>query len=896
MKITFRIRFSTRHGQCLLISGTHPQLGHGEIEKAPALTYRDRLHWELTLNDVAATDLPIVYSYILREEDGSLVQDCSSDRSIDRQDFRAEHLVLLDAWNSASYVENAFYTEPFQRVLLRSNHIDFNIPEPAKHTHRFKIKAPLLDSTQTLGLVGAFNDWNRDRPMLLSRSTESTSLRTVADLPNCLVPIEYKYAVYEVATGRFLHFEAGANRTLAAASVTELTCVDDGFARLPACTWRGCGVAIPVFSLRSETSFGVGEFSDIELLARWCGDAGIKMIQLLPVNDTSATHTWTDSYPYAAISAFALHPIYLDLSKVANAANQTALQVLEPKRLRLNQLDTVDYEAVMRIKLTFLRRIYPLQSAELFASTSFKDFMAQNRAWLIPYAAFCLLRDRFGTSDFSKWPAHAEYDDMSVQAMATPGSSDHDELAFYYFVQYHLHQQLNEASSCAHRHGVILKGDLPIGVYRYGADAWQARDLYHLDLQAGAPPDAFSAKGQNWGFPTYNWPRMKQTAFAWWKLRFEQLSRYFDAFRIDHILGFFRIWTIPLDAVEGILGHFEPAIPVHINEFANWGIHFDYQKYVKPLITEAVLVELFGDEAQFVKSNFLHRDGSGNWDLRPEFSTQRRVESHFASLAESAKNRGLMQGLFDLISNVILLEAAGSHGQQFHFRFGMERTSAYRALDDATRGRLWDLYVDYFFRRQENHWAWQAMQVLPPLKRATKMLACGEDLGLVPHCVPDVMNQLGILSLEIQRMPKDPRREFSRPEDAPYLSVVTPSSHDMSTIRGWWEENPELTQKFFTNELRLSGYAPRACSAWLNRVIVRRHLASPAMWSVFQLQDLMGMDSGLRHINHESERINDPANPRHYWRYRMHMTLEQLMDAKAFTNSLRQDVLEHGRL
>lgn len=896
MKITLRLRFNTRHGQCLLVTGNHPLLGDGELKKAIPLVYRDREHWELTLGDVKIEGLPIVYSYLLREQDGSTTHDASSDRTISDADLGVEHLLLLDAWNSESYVENAFYTEPFKRVLLRSNHVDLNVPEPGIRTHRFKIKAPLLAATQMLGLVGTFNDWDSDHPILLNRSTQSNYLWAAADLSNRRFPIEYKYAVYDSATRKFLHFEAGENRFLEGPSCEEVfTSVDDGFARLPACTWRGCGVAIPVFSLRSRNSFGVGEFSDIKLLAEWCARAGVKMIQLLPVNDTSATHTWTDSYPYAAISAFALHPIYLDLSKVVNAETRSALDALEPERRRLNKLETVDYDAVMTAKMAFLHQIYPRQCAELFATKDFKDFLERNRTWLVPYAAFCHLRDRFGTSDFSQWPALAKYNAVSVQAMAEPGSSEYDALAFHFFVQYHLHLQLKDATACAHRHGVILKGDIPIGVYRYGADAWQEPKLYHLDLQAGAPPDAFSAKGQNWGFPTYNWPQMKETGFAWWKQRFEQIARYFDAFRIDHILGFFRIWTIPLHAVEGILGHFEPAIAVHVNEFGSWGIHFDYQHYVRPHITESVLADIFGKAAASVKAEFLHRDPSGNLVLNPEFSTQRRVEKHFDTLVASEGNQKLKQGLYDLISNVILLEVEGSQGQQYHFRFGMEQTSAYRSLDDATRGRLWELYVDYFFRRQEGCWAQQAMQTLPPLKRATRMLTCGEDLGLVPGCVPEVMHQLGILSLEIQRMPKDPRRDFSRPEDAPYLSVVTPSSHDMSTIRGWWEEDPDLTQKFFTTELRQPGYAPRDCTTWLNRVIVRRHLASPAMWSIFQLQDLLGMDECLRRADHEAERINIPANPRHYWRYRMHLTLEQLLEAHAFNNSIKQDLIENGR-
>ena len=229
-------------------------------------------------------------------------------------------------------------------------------------------------------------------------------------------------------------------------------------------------------------------------------------------------------------------------------------------------------------------------------------------------------------------------------------------------------------------------------------------------------------------------------------------------------------------------------------------------------------------------------------------------------------------GLFDLISNVILLEVEG----KFHFRFAMEQTASFKYLPPDTQAKLRDLYVDYFFRRQDDFWKREAMQKLPALKRVTNMLICGEDLGLVPACVPEVMRDLGFLGLEIQRMPKNPGQEFSRPADAPYLSVVTPSTHDMNTIRGWWREDRALTQKFFNRELGLPGEAPPECEPKIVEAVVRQHLASPAMWSIFQLQDLLGLDGHLRRADVEAERINVPAIPNFYWRYRLHLTLEKL--------------------
>ncbi|TAL46978.1 MAG: 4-alpha-glucanotransferase, partial [Chitinophagaceae bacterium] len=445
--------------------------------------------------------------------------------------------------------------------------------------------------------------------------------------------------------------------------------------------------------------------------------------------------------------------------------------------------------------------------------------------------------------------------------------------------------------------GIILKGDIPIGIYRFGCDAWTAPGLYNMLQQAGAPPDDFAVKGQNWGFPTYNWKKMQEDHFDWWRKRFEQMSYYFDAFRIDHILGFFRIWSIPMDAVEGIMGHFVPAIPVNITEFGERGIWFDHHRYCKPYITDEVLNKVFGELAAKVKSELVVPNDFGSYDLELTFETQRQVEEYFLHQEPSEENNKLKQGLFDLISNVILFEdeEEESKGKKFHFRIAVESTMSFRHLDWQVQQKLKDLYVNYFFRRQDGFWMKEAMHKLPYLKRATNMLICGEDLGMVPHCVSDVMNQLGILSLEIQRMPKATDRKFFHPNDAPYMSVVTPSTHDMSTIRGWWEEDRQTSQQFFNHELGQWGEAPVYCEPWINRAVVLQHLYSPGMWSIFLLQDILGMSEKLRRENPLEERINVPANPNHYWRYRMHMNLEELIKEKEFNHELKGYIVHSGR-
>ena len=902
MKLTFKLRFHTHPGQSLFVSANHPLLGGGIPDRAVPLQCVDSETWQISLelpDDSLNKSVP--YQYVLRQSDGTFDMDVSQGRVIDPDWKKLAAVTAVDSWNAPGFVENVFYTEPFRQVLLRDNRTAPAPPSPGQRvTHQFRVRTPLLGLGQTLCLLGSssrLNLWNTGQPVLLNRAPGSGFLSVELDLTGESLPVDYKYGVYDLRSNQFMRFEAGENRKLrdAAESSGGLVVTDDGFARLPLTTWRGAGVAMPVFSLRSEKSFGIGEFLDLKPLADWSKSVGLKVIQILPVNDTTTTHTWMDSYPYAAISAFALHPIYLSLKKIGGDKNKSLLEKLEPERLRLNALDTVDYEAVLKAKLNFIKEIFPLQKKDIFARPDFKEFFQQNKHWLMPYSAFCHLRDLYGTADFSAWPEHGKYDARAIAKLADKNSPADNGISLNYFVQFHLHLQLKEAAEYLHERGVILKGDIPIGVSRHGADAWQQPELFHMDMQAGAPPDAFAAKGQNWGFPTYNWPRMKEDGFAWWRHRFEQMGCYFDAFRIDHILGFFRIWSIPEHAVEGILGVFVPAIPVDMEEFSSRGVLFDPQRFLKPYITDEILQEVFTGDAEEVKRTFLNPDKGGGYSLKREFSTQRQIEKHFAGLKPGKRNENLKAGRFDLVSNVILFEAAGPNERKFHFRLGMEDTSSFRHVPVLVQSRLKELYVNYFFRRQDALWKGEALEKLLALKRATNMLICGEDLGMVPDCVPDTMRQLGLLSLEIQRMPKRIGQEFSRPADAPYLSVVTPSTHDMSTIRGWWEEDAKFAQKFYNQELGHPGAAPRTCEPRISQAIVRQHLESPAMWSIFMLQDLLCMDESLRRPDVASERINVPAINGYYWRYRMHLTLEKLQAADAFNQRLKALVQSSGR-
>ncbi|MEP6617558.1 MAG: 4-alpha-glucanotransferase [Ginsengibacter sp.] len=891
MTIHFYLKFHTHYGQTLSITGNLDVLGNEKLMASYPMAYFNDEFWHATIkvSDKEKAD-QLTYRYNLHNEDGTVVVEGEQDRSIDLYHAAVDEIILQDAWNSAEYTENVFYTKPFQEVLLPER-ADGNRSVP-KSTHEFRVKAPLLDAGETICLSGTgstFNEWDTNKPVLLSPSGKWYSVQL--NLKKDKFPIEYKYGIYNLAEKKFMHFETGNNRALYAEGAKKRYYIlHDGFLQVDR-KWKGAGIAVPVFSLRTKNGSGVGEFKDLKLLSDWAAATGLKLIQLLPINDTSATHSIKDSYPYAAISAFALHPIYLNLEKIAGAKNGVLLKPLARKQKQLNALADVKYEDVMEFKLAALKELYEAEKGMLHEDKEYFDFFELNRKWLVPYAAFCYLRDKYNTSDFTKWKSNKIYEEEVIQQLVAPDQKHYHNIAIHYFIQYHLHLQMKDATDYAHSLGIVLKGDIPIGIYRYGCDAWMNPALYNMQEQSGAPPDDFAVKGQNWGFPTYNWDKMQLDEFAWWRNRFEQMSGYFDAFRIDHILGFFRIWSIPVIEVEGILGRFVPAIPVSLSEFSDNNTWFDHTRYCSPFINDVIVDELFSGNAELVKNKFLDVAGGGLYKLKKFVQNQSLVEQYFQKNPEEFPT--LKQGLFDLVSNIIMIEAGSE--QQFHFRIDASKTSSFRNLDGHTQNQLHDLYINYFFRRQEDFWRKEGMKKLPGLKRSTNMLVCGEDLGMVPACVPDVMKHLAILSLEIQRMPKDSSREFFHPRDAPYLSVVTPSTHDMSTVRGWWEEDKSKTQRFYNFIMGHYGHAPFFCESWICKEIIIQHLYSPAMWSIFQLQDILGMNAKLRRKDPDEERINQPADPGHHWIYRMHLNIEDLLKEQEFNSEIRNAVMASGR-
>ena len=886
MNIVFRLNYRTVPGQSLWLKYSTVLDEKGvRFDQIVPLQWLNEGQWEARVKVRGAGCFRIDYNYQLRQANGVELDEWHAPRTAEIDLSSHDAVLLLDSWCSAGTVDYAFETNAFLAVLpARGPFDELSIPDKANHSFLLRMAAvPAGQVPCLLGSVSELGNWGWFSAIPLVETAPNVWRK------NLYLPddwhIEYKYGLFDLKLKCVVSVELGENRRIVSHALAprQWTKVEDEcYRRETGGLYRAAGVAMPVFSLRGEKSLGVGEFADLKPFADWAKGIGLKLIQILPINDTTSSHDWTDSYPYSAISVFALHPLYLRIDDLSYAMPASFKQELNAARARLNPLEQVDYPAVMQVKLKLTRQIFDKHSKSILAGTAFQEFLKTHGEWVIPYAVFCVKRDHYGTADFSQWEEWATFDRAQVDALTLPDHREWPEIAYHIWLQYELDQQLADAVSHLHQQGLALKGDLPIGIDRQSVDAWSAPHLFKMDAQAGAPPDDFAVKGQNWGFPTYNWEVMKLDDYAWWRSRFAQLSHYFDAYRIDHILGFFRIWQVPFDHVEGIMGHFDPAIPIHIDEIRKRGINFNYNRYCRPYIRWHMLKDRFGDAAEYVKGNFLHDSGDGYFHLSEKVLTQRRIVEYFT---EHPHDDVIRDGLLDCASEVLFFEVTGSDGQLFHPRCSMQATNSYRDLDPETRWRVEDLYNDYFYRRQEDFWQACGYETLPAMRHASPMLLCGEDLGMVPACVPGVLKELGILSLEIQRMPKTHEIEFFHPRDAPYMSVVSPSTHDMPSLRAWWQEDAATTARFASQMFGIHSPEP-GLSAEVAARILLQHLQSPAMWAIFPLQDLLAIDEAIRHPHPESERINVPAIMPYYWRYRMHLGLAELAAADGFNRKL----------
>ena len=891
MTVQFNIKYKAMFGEQIAVN---IQTEEGEL-KLPLET-TDGERWACDWC-VESPEKSYTYYYSVEREGRAVKTEwLMIKHQLDVNAKKAAVYTLYDHWKAMP--EDAFlYSSAFTDCINHQAPQEMK-PETGSKIVRLIVRAPQLRDGERLGVLGAdkaLGAWDVQKILPM---TQHTYNEWVADIDATHLEgshLEFKFVAFRNAKNELL-WETSMNRTvdLPEMKAGELVSYELDQAFFALYNRKLAGTQVPVFSLRTRKSAGIGDFGDLKTMIDFVASTGQKVLQLLPINDTTITHTWTDSYPYSCISVFAIHPQYANLHALPELKDAKARAEAEKTCAELNALDKIDYEKVNDFKINYLRQIFNQEGEKMMKTAEYKAFFQDTKQWLVPYAQYSYLRDKNGTADFNQWPDHQVWDEVERKALTDPKTAAYKNVAFFYFVQFVLDRQMQEAHEHAKAKGVILKGDIPIGVNRNGCDVWMEPKYFNLNGQAGAPPDDFSANGQNWGFPTYNWFEMLKDGCQWWNRRFQNMARYFDAYRIDHVLGFFRIWEIPVSSVHGLLGQFAPALAMSREEIESYGLHFQDDRFTRPFITDWVLDRVFHERAGEVKEKYLDRLDDERYQMKPEVDTQRKVEALFAD-ATDEKELWLRDGLYALISDVLFVRDHTNPGV-FHPRISAQLDFIYESLYDNDKAAFNRLYNDYFYRRNNQFWYQEAMKKLPKLVQATRMLVCAEDLGMVPDCVPWVMDELKILSLELQSMPKDPSVKFGHLSRNPYRSVCTISSHDMPTLRMWWDENIQRTQEYYNTMLYRQGPAPHPLPGWLASDIISRHLTSPSMLCILSIQDWLATDEALRLPDANAERINIPANPKHYWRYRMHLNIEDLAADKRFVQNITEMISQSGRV
>ena len=891
MTVQFNIEYKAMFGEQIVVN---IQTEEGEL-KLPLET-TDGERWACDWC-VESPEKSYTYYYSVEREGRAVKTEwLMIKHQLDVNAKKAAVYTLYDHWKAMpedAYLYSSAFTDCINHQAPQKMK-----PETGSKIVRLVVRAPQLRDGDRLGVLGAdkvLGAWDVQKILPM---TQHTYNEWVADIDATHLEgshLEFKFVAFRNAKNELL-WETSMNRTvdLPEMKAGELVSYELDQAFFALYNRKLAGTQVPVFSLRTRKGAGIGDFGDLKTMIDFVASTGQKVLQLLPINDTTITHTWTDSYPYSCISVFAIHPQYADLHALPELKDAKARAEAEKTRAELNALDKIDYEKVNDFKINYLRQIFNQEGEKMMKTAEYKAFFQDTELWLVPYAQYSYLRDKNGTADFNQWPDHQVWDEAERKALADPKTAAYKNVAFFYFVQFVLDRQMQEAHEHAKAKGVILKGDIPIGVNRNGCDVWTEPKYFNLNGQAGAPPDDFSANGQNWGFPTYNWFEMLKDGCQWWNRRFKNMARYFDAYRIDHVLGFFRIWEIPVHSVHGLLGQFAPALAMSREEIESYGLHFQEDRFTRPFITDWVLDRMFHERAGEVKEKYLDRLDEERYQMKPEVDTQRKVEALFAD-ATDEKELWLRDGLYALISDVLFVRDHTNPGV-FHPRISAQLDFIYESLYDNDKAAFNRLYNDYFYRRNNQFWYQEAMKKLPKLVQATRMLVCAEDLGMVPDCVPWVMDELKILSLELQSMPKDPSVKFGHLSRNPYRSVCTISSHDMPTLRMWWDENIQRTQEYYNTMLYRQGPAPHPLPGWLASDIISRHLTSPSMLCILSIQDWLATDEALRLPDANAERINIPANPKHYWRYRMHLNIEDLAADKRFVQNITEMISQSGRV
>ena len=645
------------------------------------------------------------------------------------------------------------------------------------------------------------------------------------------------------------------------------------------------GTAIPVGALKTANSCGVGEFLDLIPFADFCKKSGLKLIQLLPVNDTG-----TESSPYSALSAFALHPLYISLKSLPEVeGKEDILAEITKLQKKYEKLPRFQYRELRRKKLDLLQKIFDSEKDKIISSAELKSWIKDN-AWVQVYSIFMQKKEKKHEASWKEWgesqPTKKELDDLWNDKKNQDGN------LFYAWVQMRLDQQFAKASEYAKSLGIKLKGDIPIMMNEDSCDAWAFPEYFNDEMRAGSPPDGPNPLGQNWGFPIYNWDNLKKDDYSWWKNRLIQASKYYQVYRIDHVLGFFRIWATPQRESTAMLGWTQPFEPITTDELYNLGFSDDRITWLSVPHVPTNQIEAVNNGDYLGTHGILAKimDRIGNeemWRFKDSIKGEKDIwasdipDNVKPRLAEFWRNRALVKVADGLYSPL----------------WTYHSTTAWASLSDDEKYRLGQLIVAKY-SRMENLWEEQARTLLGDLTSCTDMVACAEDLGSNPDSVPRVLSDLSILSLRVVRWsrnwnaPGEPYYQFG---EYPYLSVTTSSVHDSSTARIWWLKEGDAWD-FYRTFPGDSDVQPGSYNSKTARYLLSKMAESNSAFCIHPLQDFLGLVEDYFDENPDNERVNIPGSVNEFnWTYRLPVTIEKLIKNKELICEINNVVQIHER-
>ncbi|MDR2541900.1 MAG: 4-alpha-glucanotransferase [Treponema sp.] len=657
---------------------------------------------------------------------------------------------------------------------------------------------------------------------------------------------------------------------------------------------RLIGVAVPVGALRTKNGMGVGEFSDLGDFALLCKRMKIGLIQILPVNDTGF-----DSSPYFSLTAFALHPIYLRIDELDEfeAASSTLKRRVKTARNKFDKDVRYSHYKILKEKLEILREIFSENKAAIKksakkGSSGILAAWIEKNAWVKQYAVYRRLKELNDLKSWKEWKEHRIVTRKEIEGFWNDEKLSEEHL-FWVWLQYALDNQFSNAVKKIREAGIVLKGDIPILMNEDSCDVWAYPELYNQSLSAGAPPDMFNPDGQNWGFPIYNWEAHEQDDFAWWKNRLAVASKYYEAYRIDHVLGFFHIWASTYNDYSSALGRFIPYIPVAARDLKKLGFDKDRIRWVSQshLLTGEVWDAL-----------------KNNWGSQ---YTEEEIKAAADDVFSKALNRIKNEDIWLFNKNIKGekdIDALGLHPAVRNYLFAKWRdrvfleyekglftptwlyktTSAYKSFSEEEKKAIEELLAKHE-KKSEKVWETLARKLLTVLAESSPMLPCAEDLGAVPNCLPKVLSKLKILSLKLMRWYTDPDKEgepYVPFEDYPPLSVCTPAVHDSSTLRQWWEK--EADQKKYANLLGVPSL-PKVFNPGTAKIILSKAASARSRFRIFQIQDIMHLSSNWYSENPVDERINVPGTLNDFnWTYRLPTTIAKIARDKELIKSVRE--------